>query len=159
MKSPPKLCTLKIRWASLVGSTLSIITPHSQEEAMLSRTDTIKKTSIWDPHRACPLRLCLWLWIVYFWYQKCIIDKYSALLNSLSHSSELSNLRAFVGTPKLIASWSEVKVVPGTPNLQLVSEAWAVLRRTAPFTCEAGLHSGSLVSQTIAGSSLLAETC
>ena len=51
-------------------------------------------------------------------------------------SSKLSNLNVIVGTPKFVASWSEVSMVLGALNLCLVSEVRAVLWGLLPQTVQ-----------------------
>lgn len=43
--------------------------------------------------------------------------KYSAFLSPTIHSSELQDPEGVVGTPKFVASWSEVRLAPGTSKL------------------------------------------
>lgn len=45
--------------------------------------------------------------------------------------------------PEVAASWSEVRVPWGLPDLYLVSEIRAVLWRVLPLTCEVWPNSGS----------------
>lgn len=101
------------------------------------------KLPIWDPPRAHPMHLSLWLvliWILLLQYN-CNHQCYT-LLNSVSHSSKLSNLRGVVGTSEFVASWSEAKVDWGPPNMWLVCEVRAFLWRTVPLTCDTGPNSG-----------------
>ena len=61
---------------------------------------------------------CLSFWLILIFslcYSKSVII--IICLSSVSHSSQLSNLRVTVGILKCAASWSEMRVAPRMPQL------------------------------------------
>lgn len=66
--------------------------------------------------------LFIWLVLTYILCDKIVIY---TLLNSVTHSSELANLRLVVGTLIYVANWSEIQV--GLEIPKQVCEVRAVL--------------------------------
>ena len=86
------------------------------------------------------LSLCLSLFLSFSWpVLICILRNKTVIISralpeSLSHSSELSNLRGS-GLHRFVAYWSEVCVAWEHQNRQLVSDVLAVLSRTMLSAC------------------------
>ena len=98
--------------ASLLDNTLCIVTHHCSR--ILSN-----------------LTICVSL---FGWFK--FVSFYSTFLCTLSYSRKLQNLTGVVRTPEFVASWSEVSVAWGPPNLQLAPKAKAIIWKTVPITCE-----------------------
>ena len=59
---------------------------------------------------------------LYLFTTRKLYLKYSAFLNSVSHSSGLSSLEVVTGASKFVTICPKVRVVLGTPKLPLVSK-------------------------------------
>lgn len=76
------------------------------------------------------------------WFK--FVSFYNTFLCTLSYSRELQNLTGVVRTPEFVASWSEVSVAWGPPNLQLQPKAKAIILKMCPQPVKFGLTLGNL---------------
>lgn len=100
------------------------------ETSWLQR-ERARKLHAWDPLTAGPVCLFIWFIQIYILYNKTVtVQHFPEFWESFC---QIIDPKGAVGTTEFIASWLEVQVAWGLPNLKLTSETRAILLGTVPL--------------------------